>query len=403
MDKIEKGRALTEEETKEILQYTPNNIDESTFLKYFATTVKKPKKFRPYDTMIIPKNCVFNDKPIESTVGRYLFNLFMLEYDLIKLIGYQNYEMAGGISKMTSQVDRLLLENKITGERYVEFLNKQDFLYALSKFLAPSLTLNILKPTPKASALKNELLKKHEKEIKENNYLVMGDIEKKVLAQAKEEIKDIPDFDIYASGAGGGMGKAFNNAFKNMTYFRGTIRNLADENSYYISTHSLLEGIPPEEMDKYADITVQASYGRAVGTRQGGYEYKKIASALQGLVAGEKGSDCGTKLYKELLVDKDISKMILYRYIIEGDKLVLLTPDNINSYIGKKIKLRTPLYCKANHFCNKCMGELYYLMNLQNVGLTASRVGTALLNESLKAFHDLTLKIVNINVFDYIE
>lgn len=41
-----------------------------------------------------------------------------------------------------------------------------------------------------------------------------------------------------------------------------TIRNLADNDSYYVSTESLLDGIPPEEMDKYADITVQASYGK---------------------------------------------------------------------------------------------------------------------------------------------
>ena len=142
---------------------------------------------------------------------------------------------------------------------------------------------------------------------------------------------------------------------------------------------------------------------RAIGTRQGGYEYKKIAASLQGIVADKKDTDCGTKLYTELEVTKDVSKMIIYRYIIENNKLILLTPDNIDNYIGKKVKLRSPLYCKGNKYCNKCLGELYYMMNLDNIGLIANRVGTSLLNESLKAFHDLSLKIVDIDIFDYID
>ena len=401
MHKLKKYRDLTENETNEVLNLVPSTIDEPIFVGYFANRKSHVARFNTYDTLIIPAGKVFNKEPIRSTVGRFLFNLFLLDYDLLKLIGYQNYSM--GIGKVTDQIDTLLLEDVITGQRYVEFLNKQDFMYGLSKFLSPSLTMDILKPTPKASALKKELIAKHKEDIDNNDYSVMNDIQNKVLEVSKSEIKNIPDFEIFQSEAGGGMGKVFNNAFKNMVYFRGAIRNLADEEQYYISTASLFEGIPPEEMDKYADIAVQASYGRAVGTRQGGYEYKKIASALQGVVIGTPKSDCGTKLYKLLDVTKDTAKMMAYRYIIEDDKLVLITPKNISKYIGKTVKLRSPLYCKDEKFCNACCGELYYMLNLENVGLTANRVGTSLLNESLKAFHDLSLKLVDINIDDYIE
>ena len=401
MSTLKKSRHLNEKETEEVLALVPSDVDEPLFIEYFANRKDREARFNTYDILKVPAGKVFNKTEMTTTVGRYLFNLFTLDYDLLKLIGYQNYEM--GIGKVTSQVDKLLLEDVITGERYVEFLNRLDFMYGLARFLTPSLTLNILKPTPKAQALKEELLEKNKEAIKNNDYATMGQIEKQVLDQAKEEIKDLPDFEIYKSGAGGGMGKAFNNAFKNMTYFRGAIRNLADNDAYYVSTNSLLDGIPPEEMDKYADITVQASYGRAIGTRQGGYEYKKIASSLQGVTIGEPGSDCGTKLYKEMEITGDTKDMLLYRYIIEGNDLVLLTPDNIGKYVGKTVKLRTPLYCKDDIYCSKCCGELYYKLNLENVGLTANRVGTSLLNESLKAFHDLSLKIVDINIEDYID
>lgn len=401
MHELKKSRQLTEAEVAEILSLHPDDLDEKVFKDYFANKMSHEARFQPHDIFTLPKGTLFNKEDITTTIGRYFVNLFLLDYDLLKLIGYQNIEM--NIGKITKQVDNLLMTDKIDGIRYAEFLNKQDEFYAFCNFLAPSLTLDILKPTKEAQALKEELLEKNKDAIAANDYAVMGQIEKQVLNKAKEEIKNIPDFDIYASGAGGGMGKAFNNAFKNMTYFRGAIRNLADTDAYYCSTKSLLEGIPPEEMDKYADITVQASYGRAIGTRQGGYEYKKIASSLQGVVLGPKDSDCGTKLYKLFKVTEDTTEMILYRYIIEDNGLTLLTPDNIKSYIGKEIKLRTPLKCANDKFCNKCCGELYYMMNLENVGLISNRVGTALLNESLKAFHDLSLKIVDIDIFDYID
>ena len=70
--------------------------------------------------------------------------------------------------------------------------------------------------------------------------------------------------------------------------------------------------------------------------------------------------------------------MLLDRYIQKGKSLVLLTPDNINSYIGKIVNLRSPMYCKDNHICNKCAGELYYKMGIDNVGLISNVIGTSM-------------------------
>ena len=120
-------------------------------------------------------------------------------------------------------------------------------------------------------------------------------------------------------------------------------------------------------------------------TREGGYVYKQLASALQTIVLDEDGSDCGTKGYKEIKVTKDIADMLKYRYIVEGKNLVLLTPDNIDKYIGKIVKMRSPMYCIGDKYCSKCAGALFYKIDdLRNVGLVCNRVGTSLLNASLK-------------------
>ena len=48
------------------------------------------------------------------------------------------------------------------------------------------------------------------------------------------------------------------------------MKNLANPDDIKISTSSLVDGIPAEEMGRYADLITQASYSRAVGTREGG-------------------------------------------------------------------------------------------------------------------------------------
>ena len=88
---------------------------------------------------------------------------------------------------------------------------------------------------------------------------------------------------------------------------------------------------------------------------------------------------------------------------VENGKLVRLDNTNIKSYIGKLVHFRSVLFCQNEKLCNKCAGDLYYNLDIQNVGLTVTRVGSAVLNLSLKNFHDTTLHLKRINYKDYID
>ena len=131
-------------------------------------------------------------------------------------------------------------------------------------------------------------------------------------------------------------------------------------------------------------------------------EGKKLAAAFQSIMVDEKGSDCGTTRTITMTLTKGNIKLFMYRYVLERGKLVMIDDDNFKSFIGKTVKMRTPLYCKNDKYCSKCAGELYNKLGIQNVGLLTTRIGTSLLNSSLKQFHDMTLKTVEINIDDYI-
>jgi hypothetical protein len=129
---------------------------------------------------------------------------------------------------------------------------------------------------------------------------------------------------------------------------------------------------------------------------------KQLTSAFQGITLDKHGSDCGTTKTLKVTLTKENVGIFKFRFIVEGKKLVLLTSENIDSYIGKTVNMRSPLYCKSKKMCNKCYGELPYKLGIVNIGLTFNAVGEKLKNLSMKAFHDMTVKLNNINIEDAI-
>lgn len=102
--------------------------------------------------------------------------------------------------------------------------------------------------------------------------------------------------------------------------------------------------------------------------------------------------------------------MFLYRYILdpsspEKDKngLVMLTKENIKKYLNKPLKMRSPLYCKTRKICNKCAGEQFYKMGVENAGLYTFSLSGKLMNLSMKKFHDSSVKFNKINIENFIK
>ena len=91
------------------------------------------------------------------------------------------------------------------------------------------------------------------------------------------------------------------------------------------------------------------------------------------------------------------------RYIVEGSSTTLLTDENISSYVGKTVNLRTPMYCAGDRICNVCAGELYYKLGIDNVGLVSNVIGTSIVNISMKNFHDTSVKLQQVDPFTYID
>jgi hypothetical protein len=121
---------------------------------------------------------------------------------------------------------------------------------------------------------------------------------------------------------------------------------------------------------------------------------------MQTEVLDDEGTDCKTTKTIEITLTPKILRDFEWRYIVENGKYVCLTPEVISNYVGKTVHLRSPMYCKNDHICNICAGDMLYKLNMKNVGLNCSKIANTLLRMGMKKFHTSNLKSKQIDIND---
>lgn len=386
-----------------LLNLKADDVDADVIKSLLANTVDGDAPFDATDSFVLPKGRYYNKENVTTTVGRYIFNLVTLTERTGPRVGYINFPVNGsGMGKIEAKMSDLLMNDIISVEDYSNWIDRLQWLgFSISDYVSPPLTTDLLVLPEKVKKRKQELLSKESNVEALNNkdIITASKIEKELLDMSKEELKDLPDMDIYDSGSRG----SFGNNYKITAVSRGVVPCVSHPERVNISMASLDEGIPPEERYIYADVLTNASASRSLMTRNGGYEAKKLAAAFQGIVFDKKGSDCGTRLTVPLLVTEGNKKLLTDRYIMVNNRTTLLTSNNIDEYVGKTVSLRSPMYCRNPKYCSKCTGELYHKLGIENVGLIANVIGTSMTTLSMKAFHNATVKLKEINYEDYID
>ena len=154
--------------------------------------------------------------------------------------------------------------------------------------------------------------------------------------------------------------------------------------------HGVSEGLNKQE---YFDSIAEARRGfyyKASLTAIPGYLARKLAMSSANVTLTNK--DCGSKKYFEVFVDKNNINNLTGRYMSTStnNKLVETTLENLEPYIGKKIKIRSPLFCmsKNNQICPICFGTLATKLNTDKIGILAAGViNQVTINQLMKMRH----------------
>lgn len=415
---------ISKEETLVLLRTPPSAYTLTLLREWLAHTMKRNPRFPAEAIIDIPeefRNSVGDDRPEgewdvrwapnwssvrSTTVGRFLVNnlVFSRSKQLRQAIPYVDSPFDGGTIKKVQQLAMdARLDGRIDSDDLIWMIDRFQWIgYAPTNFIAPSMTIDTIRMPKSVAELKKKILSGERGDrIRGGDLKELAATEKELISAAKSELegKD-PGLDIYNSGARG----SFSNNFKNTAIMRGALRKSDDPSVIRISTSSLEEGISAKEMPMYADLIVQASYGRSMMTAQGGYIAKQLNAAFQTIYLSEDPeSDCGTE--HSLTVEVDNPREYLYRFVkTDKNALIEITPETAAEFKGRVVKLRSPLFCGGKDgICSRCAGTMYYRMGVKNIGLLAGRIGTTLMNASLKAFHDSSLKMKRITLKDYVK
>lgn len=393
------------------LNMTANDITRTFLADTFADMVnnsegnnsgKRKSRYNTWDTMTIPAGYFYEDQPrIETTVGRFIMNKFVLQASgTIGSIKYINDVMnSNKIGDMDNMIGQLYMEDFIDRKNFNSYLDHRDTLgYWLNGMLAHSISEKMLKPIDLVEKKKAELCKKYEKELSEGNIDVMTQISDELVAYAKEVLKGDPGMDLYDSGD-----LDFGNNYKNNAILKGAVMNKITGEFDFISS-SFMGGIEIKDIPAHANSILAAQYPASIATQNAGYMGKKLLALLQMVEVDEDGSDCGTKNLIPIKVTGWNKNDLVYRYIDSGDgQLTMLTRENINSYVGKTVMMRSPMSCITQKICSKCAGKLFYLLNAKHAGLFATQISHSALNLGLKAKHNSLVSLYTLNPDEIIE
>lgn len=397
-------RELTPNEKRELLEYKKDDYTAKKLKDLFAVrSGQNEPRFNPNDYFTLYKGEYYNKETIKTTIGRYVVNFLVFPNAFLEKFGYVNTPLTtdelDGIEK---KLGNMLLNDEILPQDYCDYLNYGEFVgMGMAFYMLPSMNYEMNKPIASVIKKRDELFNQYKEDIEAGDSNVVDKVESELLKDAKAYLikSGNPSYDFYASGE-----FKFSNNYKKSSICGGAFIHPSTK-KITVSKSNYMDGITVKDYPVFSNLVVAGGYARGVSTQDGGYETKKLNSAMQAVTLDEAVVDCGTKLTNNFVMpdDKKIYTLFINRYIVENGKLVLLTEQNIKNYAGKEVKLRSPLYCKGDNICRTCAGELFYKLGMPNAGLLTSTFSGTLMNKSMKTIHDASIKFSKIDFSKYIK
>ena len=346
-------------------QYTPFAMDEKFYLD---------------NTMI--EN--YSGSPIVTDVGKFFANKLILAIPFGDLIPYINE--AFNLGSIDNKVASLILEGKINRTMYNTYMNN-GYWYGFDGSIATAAwSEKSITTDPELPAKRKVLLEKYKDRLDDPTIAIA--IETELIKLDKDYIKGDVSEPFYAVTSG----KSFGEARKKMYGIFGLgVAFGRNKGEYDFTSHSLEDGWEPQDIAVVANDVRRGSYGRGIETAKGGEQTKLILRMFQE-VKMEPG-DCGTKRGLKVTLTERNKKQYIGRYLVSGP---VLTDENINSYVGQTVTIRSPMYCQGKHYCSKCCGQFFEKLGVENIGMQALAVCSTFTGIAMKTMHASSLKTTHL-------
>jgi len=120
-------REIVGAERHEILSLKSDDITQKKLVELFASTSKGEARFNTNDKIKITANKHYNKTELDTTVGKYIFNMFALPESYLKKFGYNNNPMnRRNLGTQETNMADMILVNELKPEDYLVYMQKGE-------------------------------------------------------------------------------------------------------------------------------------------------------------------------------------------------------------------------------------------------------------------------------------
>lgn len=331
---------------------------------------------------------------IETTYGRMLFNWLVMVYAFGNKLPFQEKTTSKAIVKLFCERviddDETPPDSKtyFTASEVQRFVKAMYELPSLCQYITPTGTEKTLTTHPDMIKRRTELLEKHKDNL---TPAVIAEIQNELIELDKEWLKGDEAMDYYLSG------KAFSVKRKKMFVMHGIEASFQEDGNFTLIPTSLDEGGDLKNMVAKNNSIREGSYDRGADTAKGGEKVTFLQRVYQNtkIIPG----DCGTKLTYKFVINAQNAHAYYGLNMVEGNKLVVLTPELAKEHFGKVVAIRRPLLCRASHtdYCECCTGPSL-AKSPRGVASEIAAVGSDIMYAFMQSMHGTELSVAH---FDF--
>lgn len=275
-------------------------------------------------------------------------------------------------------------------DEYLDFCDGAFSLVAYTQLFTPANTRKTMTPPPGIAQARAKLIAQYKGRLHD----------RAVVAEIGAKLREID-----AEYLKGDRGEDFLTSKKSREIVRprkylmyGAETGIEEKVEVDLIERSLTEGWDIDKFPSLNNALRAGSFNRGKQTELGGAATKDLFRATSNLKISSE--DCGSTFgLPAFYTEKEAKKILGFSAIGEDGKPTKITEENVGNYLGKAIRLRTPMTCKnpVSDYCATCLGERL-ANNPTSLSMAIADYGSTFMGIFMSAAHSKGIQVARLDI-----